>query len=113
MSKKGEQQTSNPLKWEEAVGLIKGLYNDGEIIKSLYVATSVTTGLKVGDILDMKWSDLLLNDRLAKYHTIVQCGQSFISFAKLCSRVLKINDFDITKRMCLLCTTLKYYFKRV
>ncbi len=59
MSKKGQITTADPLPWDEAIRLIRELGKKGDYKYQLLVTCGVFFGLRVHDILHLRWSDLL------------------------------------------------------
>mgnify|MGYP001453113463 CR=1 FL=1 len=59
MSAKFSQTTADFLEWNEAMNLIRKLYDDKKYTLSLYIACSVFFGLRASDTLSLKWDDLL------------------------------------------------------
>lgn len=59
MSKKGSSTTADYLPWDEAVCLIKRLAENGKFRMSLYISLGCFFGLRVSDILSLKWVDIL------------------------------------------------------
>ncbi|MBQ1865939.1 MAG: tyrosine-type recombinase/integrase [Bacteroidales bacterium] len=50
--------TADAMDWDEAMDLVRNLYRDGNYTMSLLVATGCFTGLRVSDILSLRYSDL-------------------------------------------------------
>ena len=67
--------TADAMDWDEAMDLVRNLYRDGNYTMSLLVATGCFTGLRVSDILSLRYSDLFSReeDQETAYHTC-QCG---------------------------------------
>lgn len=59
MSTKGSETTADYIPWEEAIQLIKNLYNGKNYRMSLFVSIGCFWGLRVSDILELKWSTIL------------------------------------------------------
>ena len=80
MSVKGSYTTAEPLEWNEAISFMNRLYDDGNFTISLLVGCGIFFGLRVSDILRLKWSDL-------------NAGDTFIIFEKKTGkrRIIKIN----------------------
>ena len=80
MSVKGSYTTAEPLEWNEAISFMNRLYDDGNFTISLLVGCGIFFGLRVSDILRLKWSDLC-------------SGDTFILFEKKTGkrRIIKIN----------------------
>jgi integrase len=62
MSAKFSNTTADYLEWNEAMNLIRKLYDDKKYTLSLYVACSCFFGLRASDTLSLKWVDLLGKD---------------------------------------------------
>lgn len=80
MSVKGSFTTAEPLEWHEAISFMNRLYDDGNFTISLLVGCGIYFGLRISDILHLKWRDLLR-------------GDTFIIFEQKTSkrRIIKIN----------------------
>ena len=59
MALKGQYTTAEPLKWEEMINLVHRLYRDCDYRMSLLIATQCMWGLRIGDELRLRWSDIL------------------------------------------------------
>lgn len=64
MALKGQYTTAAYLPWDTALQLIKKMYRDGLYRDSILVAVGCFTGLRISDILTLKWSDIIDNDIL-------------------------------------------------
>lgn len=62
MSLKYSQTTSDYLEWKEAMNLIRTLYRDGKFQMSLSVSIGCFWGLRVSDILALRWKQILYVD---------------------------------------------------
>ncbi len=62
MSAKFSCTTADYLEWNEAMNLIRKLYDDKKYTLSLYVACSCFFGLRASDTLSLRWDDLLGKD---------------------------------------------------
>ena len=58
MSLKYSQTTSDYLEWKEAMNLIRTLYRDGKFQMSLFVSIGCFWGLRVSDILALRWKQI-------------------------------------------------------
>lgn len=59
MSLKYSQTTSDYLEWKDAMNLIRTLYRDGKFQMSLFVSIGCFWGLRVSDILALRWKEIL------------------------------------------------------
>jgi integrase len=64
MSLKYSNTTADYLKWEEAMNLIRKLYNDKKYTISLLIAVGCFWGLRISDILSLRWNQILNVDEL-------------------------------------------------
>lgn len=62
MSKKYSNTTADYLTWDQNLNLIRKLFNDGEYKLSLLIAAGSFWGLRISDILKLKWNDILDKD---------------------------------------------------
>lgn len=58
----GGHGTADALDWEEAMSLVQSLYRDGKYRDSLLIACGCMFGLRVSDLLKLKWGDLQSED---------------------------------------------------
>ena len=64
MSLKGSNTTTGYLEWDTFVSLITRLENKGEFKFCLLISTGVFTGLRISDLLTLKYTDLINKDIL-------------------------------------------------
>lgn len=64
MSKKFSQSTADHLEWSQAMNLIRNLYNDGNYKMSLFIALGSFWGLRVSDLLQLRWEQVLNQDEM-------------------------------------------------
>ena len=64
MSKKGSNTTSTYLEWSEVQYLIQRLEKDEDYKYCLLVSTGVYTGLRISDLLGLRYCDIIDNDKL-------------------------------------------------
>lgn len=62
MSKKGQKTTTSFIEWNDFISLITRLENDGEYKFCLLVSIGVFTGLRISDLLTLKYSHILNED---------------------------------------------------
>ena len=58
MSAKFSKTTADHLSWSEGMNLIRNLYNDGDFKISLLVSFGSFWGLRISDILSLKWEQV-------------------------------------------------------
>lgn len=59
MSLKGQKTTSDFLEWEKMQSLVLKLERDGELKFALLIATGSYIGLRISDLLQLKWNEIL------------------------------------------------------
>ena len=64
MSKKGTKTTTSYMEWNDFVSLITRLEKDEEYKMSLLISIGVFTGLRISDLLTLKYSDFMGKDIL-------------------------------------------------
>jgi integrase len=62
MSAKFSKTTADFLEWNQAMNLIRNLYNDGNYKISLLISFGSFWGLRISDILSIKWDQLYGKD---------------------------------------------------
>ena len=61
MSLKHSNATADYLPWNDAMALVRKLYNDGNYRMSLLLGCGFFFGLRVSDLLTLSW-DMILNN---------------------------------------------------
>jgi integrase len=64
MSLKYSNTTADFLSWDQNLNLIRKLYNDGDYKMSLLISTGSFWGLRISDILKLRWQDILDKERI-------------------------------------------------
>jgi len=64
MSKKFSNTTSDYLEWDSMLNLVRKLYDDKDYKISLMVACGCFFGLRISDLLTLKWEQLIKSDTL-------------------------------------------------
>jgi len=59
MSLKGQKTTSDFLEWEKMQSLVLKLERDGELKFVLLIATGSYIGLRISDLLQLRWNEIL------------------------------------------------------
>lgn len=62
MSLKGQNTTTSYMEWNDFISLITRLENDEEFKFSLLISIGVFTGLRISDLLKLKFSDILKDE---------------------------------------------------
>lgn len=69
MALKGQLTKADYLEWNEMILLLQKLERDNEYKFQLLIATGCFTGLRISDLLKLKWSDVLNKDSLLLVET--------------------------------------------
>lgn len=103
MSAKFSSTTADYLEWNEAINLIRKLYDDKKYTLSLYIACSCFFGLRASDTLSLTWDDLLgkdefqLNEKKTKKIRDIKINQQLKKHVSDCYD--KINPASLTEFM--------------
>ena len=62
MSAKFSQTTADYLEWNQSMNLIRNLYNDKNFKMSLLISFGSFWGLRISDILSLKWEQVYDKD---------------------------------------------------
>ena len=62
MSKKGSITTTSGMDWNTMIGLTNRLKKDGKLREYLLITTGCYFGLRAGDLLNLKWNDVIDKD---------------------------------------------------
>jgi integrase len=103
MSLKGQKTTADYLEWEALKLLILKLQRDYEFKFCLFISIGSFCGLRISDLLQLKWSDLMLNEIPNDSITITESKTSK-------SRTIKLNN-DLQKLIKNCYTNLKEQFE--
>ena len=64
MSQKHSYTTADYLPWDTAMALVRKLYRDGKYRMSLLVGCGCFFGLRISDLLQLTWKQILDSDEL-------------------------------------------------
>lgn len=67
MALRNQYTTADYIEWDVAMNLIRRLYRDGEYRMSLLVGCGCFFGLRFSDLIKLRWSQLLSDDKLVVY----------------------------------------------
>jgi integrase len=100
MSRKNSHTTSDALQWNDALNLIHRLYRDGNYRLSLLVGSGCFFGLRISDLLTLKWSMLLngntfeLHEKKTGKYRQVKINRDFQRHIRDCYEALHIVNSD-------------------
>lgn len=89
--------TSDALDWDEAMNLIRRLYRDQNYTISLLIATGCFTGLRISDILTLRYCDLFSEEievieQKTKKRRTIRVNQHLRDHAHKCFKALELED---------------------
>ena len=100
MSAKGSYTTAEPLDWDEAISLMNRLYKDGNYRIALLVGAGIFLGLRISDLLRLKWSDLeqetlIIFEKKTGKRRIIKVNETFRrTVVQPCYEKLRIRKKD-------------------
>ena len=92
-------QAADALDWNEAMVLVQKMYEDGMVRDSLLVDSGCYLGVRVSDLLQLRWEDLLSDEfviyeqKTGKKRTL-RVGASLLKHAKRCRKALGNPSLD-------------------
>lgn len=98
MSLLNTRTTSDYIPWDSAISLIHRLYKDKNYVMSLFVATGIFTGLRVRDLKDLRFNQLLQGGVLVviehktKKERQIKLNQDFVEHVRRCYEAMGITN---------------------
>ena len=100
MSLKNTKTTADYIPWDSAINLVHRLYKDKNYVMSLFVATGIFTGLRVHDLRDLRWNQLLeggvltVIEHKTKKERKIRLNADFVEHVKCCYEALGIKNVN-------------------
>lgn len=99
MSRLHSMTTADYLEWNIMLSVVRKLYKDGNYRMSLLIGTGAFTGLRISDILQLKWSMLLdhnfvLTEKKTGKSREIKINQDFYRHIQDCYKMLDIQDLN-------------------
>jgi len=100
MSAKFSTTTADHLEWNQAMNLIRNLYNDGDYKISLLVSFGSFWGLRISDILSLKWQHVYnldefeLVEKKTKKSRIIKINAQLKRHISDCYQIIKPRKLD-------------------
>lgn len=124
MSAKGSHTTADYIPWDSAINVIHRLYKDGDYRMSLYIACGIFMGLRVSDLRQLRWNQLMgeqtieIKEKKTGKTRIIKLNKDFQQHVRDCYTALDIkNDNEhcfLTQKKTVACTQwLNYKLKEV
>lgn len=107
MSKKFQNTTADYLEWDSNILLISKLYQDQNYKFSLLIALGSFFGVRISDLLNLKWCDILNTDTLniiekkTKKQRTIKINDQLKKHIQACYKEIKLqsnNDFIFTSQ---------------
>ncbi len=100
MSQKHTYTTADYITWDAATNLVRKLYRNGDFRMSLFIGCGIFFGLRVSDLLPLKWSQILGNDEFVivekktDKRRIIRINGGFKAHIMDCYKALEIQDMN-------------------
>ena len=100
MSIKGTKTTTSYIEWSDFKSLISKLERDQEFKFCLLIAIGVFTGLRISDLLSLKYSDLLdkeillIKEKKTEKHRSIKINADLQEIVKRIVNTIGVEDFD-------------------
>lgn len=94
MSVRFSNTTSDFLEWNDAIRLVRNLYDDREYTISLMIACGIFFGLRISDLLSLTWEQILNRDTLeltegkTKKRRVIKINPQLQKHIKACYKVI-------------------------
>lgn len=98
MSLKNTKTTADYIPWDSAINLVHRLYKDKNYVMSLFVATGIFTGLRIHDLRDLRWNQLLeggvltIIEHKTKKERKIRLNADFVEHVKCCYEAMGIKN---------------------
>ena len=110
MSRIHSTTTADYLEWDTMLGVVRKLYKDGNYRMSLLIGIGAFTGLRISDILSLRWKMLMgesfiLTEKKTGKVREVKINKDFRCHILDCLRALNVLDHDeycfISRKQCI------------
>ena len=98
MSLKHSNATADYLPWNDAMALVRKLYNDGNYRMSLLLGCGFFFGLRISDLLTLSWAQILrqesfaINEHKTGKHREIRINKGFQQHIQDCHEAMGIKD---------------------
>lgn len=98
MSLRNTKTTADYIPWDSAINLVHRLFKDKNYVMSLFVATGIFTGLRVHDLRDLRWNQLLnggvmtIIEHKTKKERQIKLNPDFVEHVKQCYEAMGIKN---------------------
>lgn len=99
MSEKFSKTTADLIPWNEAINVIRELFDDGNYVLSAYIAIGIFTGLRASELRRLNWTDMLdhgtiitvIENRTHKKHEI-KLNNELQELLRDCYKRMNVED---------------------
>ena len=98
MSLKNTKTTADYIPWDSAINLVHRLYKDKNYVMSLFIACGIFTGLRIHDLRDLRWNQLLeggvltIIEHKTKKERKIRLNADFVEHVRCCYEALGIKN---------------------
>ena len=98
MSARNSHTTADYIEWEKCINVIHRLFKDGDIRMSAYIACGIFMGLRVHDLRELRWNQLMgeqtieVTEHKTKKLRIIKLNPDFQKHIEDCYQALKIQN---------------------
>ena len=98
MSLRNTKTTADYIPFDAAINLVHRLFKDKNYVMSLFVATGIFTGLRVHDLRDLRWNQLLQDgvmtiiEHKTKKERKIKLNPDFVEHVKQCYEAMGIKN---------------------
>lgn len=98
MSLRNTKTTADYIPFDAAINLVHRLFKDKNYVMSLFVATGIFTGLRVHDLRDLRWNQLLqggvmtIIEHKTKKERKIKLNPDFVEHVKQCYEAMGIKN---------------------
>lgn len=98
MSLRNSHTTADYIEWEKCINVIHRLFKDGDIRMSAYIACGIFMGLRVHDLRELRWNQLMgeqtieVIEHKTKKRRVIKLNLDFQAHIKQCYEALKVEN---------------------
>lgn len=98
MSLRNTKTTADYIPWDSAINTVHRLYKDKNYIMSLFIATGIFTGLRVRDLRELRWNQLLdggvltVTEHKTKKERQIKLNNDFVEHVRHCYEAMGIKN---------------------
>ncbi len=100
MSLKHSYTTADYITWDTATNLVRKLFRNGDYRMSLFIGCGIFFGLRVSDLLTLRWNQILSGDEFVIFEKktdkrrVIRINEGFKAHIADCYQALGIKDIN-------------------